>query len=308
LKNENSTVLVIKKNRETPKDIYEDFFINYRLVFENNKFIVVTSKGDYTIIKNLTPGDYKIVKRQSIYKKSWAGRGHDSKLDISFTMKPGEITILPYQITFALKETQRGVSQSFSVHKLSPERYEEIVEDLKQYENFKYWQMNKTTQWQQENLLEAAAAGNIESVQSLLNRGANVDARDWGRGYTALMWAAIFNHPEIVSALLAAGADVNAKDNNGSTALIWAAIKGYPEIIRILLSTGADLDIKDQDGMTALMMAAWYGKTQIVKMLLYAEADMNVKDAIGRSALALARDGGHIDIVEILAKAGAKEE
>lgn len=146
LKNENSTVLVIKKTQVKPKDIHQDFFVNYRLVFENNKFIIVTSKGDYTIIKNLTPGDYKIVKRQSIYKKSWAGRGHDSKLDISFTMKPGEITILPYQITFALKKTPRGVVQSFSAQILSPARYKDIVQDLKQYENFKYWQISKTTQ------------------------------------------------------------------------------------------------------------------------------------------------------------------
>jgi hypothetical protein len=144
LKNENSTVLVIKKSQLKPKDIHQDFFVNYRLVFENNKFIVVTSKGDYTIIKNLLPGDYKIVKRQSIYKKSWAGRGHDSELDINFSLKSGEITILPYQITFALKKTQRGVSQSFSVHILSPAHYEDIVEDLKQYVNFNDWQINKT--------------------------------------------------------------------------------------------------------------------------------------------------------------------
>ncbi len=42
-----------------------------------------------------------------------------------------------------------------------------------------------------------------------------------------------------VRALLAAGADVNAKDVNGQTALMGAAQEGYPDIVRILKEAGA---------------------------------------------------------------------
>jgi hypothetical protein len=144
IQDKSSTVLVVKKNYVKPADVRSNYFVDYRLVFDNNRYIVVTSSGDYTIIKNLPPGDYRIVKRQSIYKKAWAGRGHDSNLDIRFSLKPGEITILPYQVTFALKKTRTGVSQSFSVQRISDSSYGDIVEELRRYENFNDWKTNET--------------------------------------------------------------------------------------------------------------------------------------------------------------------
>ena len=42
-----------------------------------------------------------------------------------------------------------------------------------------------------------------------------------------------------VKALLAKGADVNAKTNDGKTALMYAADKGYTEIVRLLKQAGA---------------------------------------------------------------------
>ena len=42
-----------------------------------------------------------------------------------------------------------------------------------------------------------------------------------------------------VKELIAAGADVNAKDDDGWTALMYAAEKGYTEIIEILKAAGA---------------------------------------------------------------------
>ena len=52
-------------------------------------------------------------------------------------------------------------------------------------------------------LMTAARTGSIEAVTLLLDRGANVNAKDTVRAQTALMWAVIENHPDIVKLLVA---------------------------------------------------------------------------------------------------------
>ena len=69
------------------------------------------------------------------------------------------------------------------------------------------------------SLVEAASKGDTDKVQALLAKGADVNAKAYN-GYTALMSAAWGGHTDIVQALLAKGADVNAKQKNGSTALM----------------------------------------------------------------------------------------
>ena len=60
-------------------------------------------------------------------------------------------------------------------------------------------------------LMTAARTGNVDAVTLLLDRGANVNAKDTARAQTALMWAVTENHPDIVKLLVARGADVNAQ-------------------------------------------------------------------------------------------------
>ena len=87
-------------------------------------------------------------------------------------------------------------------------------------------------------LMEASRKGDTDQVQALLAKGADVNAKD-NDGFTALMWAAFYDRTETVQALLAKGADVNAKENHGATALMGAKRKGHKEIVRILKQSGA---------------------------------------------------------------------
>ena len=58
--------------------------------------------------------------------------------------------------------------------------------------------------------------------------------------------------PEVIAALLQAGANVNAKNPNGATPLMYATNGDNPEaMIRAFLKAGADAKAKDSDGKTA---------------------------------------------------------
>lgn len=67
--------------------------------------------------------------------------------------------------------------------------------------------------------------------------------------------AASYGHTEAVKALIAAGADVNAKTNDGKTALMKAASRQDIETVKILIAAGADVNVKTEDGQTALSRA-----------------------------------------------------
>jgi ankyrin repeat protein len=76
----------------------------------------------------------------------------------------------------------------------------------------------------------------------------------------------------ILLACIAAGANVNASDNNGYTALMRAALNGHTEIARLLIAAGADVNASDNYGWTVLMCAVEYGRTEIVEILIAAGA------------------------------------
>ena len=85
---------------------------------------------------------------------------------------------------------------------------------------------------------------------------AYVNAADQN-GVTTLMAATANNsHPEVITALIKAGADVNAKDQHGWTPLIFAAgFNSNPEVVTVLIKNGVDVTAKNQDGCSALDFA-----------------------------------------------------
>ena len=64
--------------------------------------------------------------------------------------------------------------------------------------------------------------GDVAQVRKLIDAGADVNAK-YDDGSTALMWAASHRHADIAKMLLDAGADVNAKDYAGETALMYVS-------------------------------------------------------------------------------------
>ncbi|AFY96700.1 ankyrin repeat domain-containing protein [Chamaesiphon minutus] len=87
-------------------------------------------------------------------------------------------------------------------------------------------------------LIQAAGAGNVERVKSLL--ATNAVNLDLDRG-AAIGNAAAAGHTNIVELLIRAGANVNLRDKLGFTPISSAAYAGYGEIVQLLIDAGADI-------------------------------------------------------------------
>jgi ankyrin repeat protein len=118
-------------------------------------------------------------------------------------------------------------------------------------------------------LLLAARRGETGDVKALLALGADPDARDTA-GRTPLHWAAGAALPrvEVLEALIQAGASVDAADEAGETALMRA--RHRPAITRALLRAGADPSARARGGRTVLQSAAEDDDAEAVRMLLEA--------------------------------------
>jgi cytohesin len=158
-------------------------------------------------------------------------------------------------------------------------------------------------------LHEAASRGHKEIVQLLIAKGANVKAKT-DDGNTPLHSAVAKEHENIAELLIAKGADVNAKDNKGNTPLHLATGTGWQggyEIAKLLISKGADVDAKDyKHNWTPLHNAAREGRRETIKILIANGADVNARADVGSTPLDLAVSGGKKANTDLLRKHGGK--
>jgi ankyrin repeat protein len=119
----------------------------------------------------------------------------------------------------------------------------------------------------------------------LLAAGADVNGRDDERGVTPLFFAVATGHRTLVGILLAKGADINAKGYEGVTPLYIAAKLDRTEVAELLVAHGAEVDSRTKSGHTPLTMAATQGNREIVELLIISGADVNVRDITGKTPL-----------------------
>ena len=149
-----------------------------------------------------------------------------------------------------------------------------------------------------------------ETVEALLNAGADVHEKN-AKGTTPFMVAAArTKNVEILAVLLKAGAQVNARNGSGNSALIFAAeMNPSVEVLRYLLQAKADINARNKDDMTPLALAAGHNTAEVVAALLAAGADLQVKNKTGWTPLLqVAYSSKDPRVVATLLAAGANIE
>jgi ankyrin repeat protein len=136
---------------------------------------------------------------------------------------------------------------------------------------------------------EAAAMGVTARLEQLLAedpRAVNTWAED---GFQPLGLACFFGRREAAELLLARGGEVNTPARNAF------------KVTALLVAAGADVNARQQAGNTPLHETAQVGLVNLTRLLLEHGADPNARDDNGRTPADLAREGGNTAVLEVLA-------
>ncbi len=157
------------------------------------------------------------------------------------------------------------------------------------------------------NIFEAAAVGDADRIQAIIERSprqANASNRD---GFTPLGLSAFFGHRDAAERLLAGGAEVDQviQSVNRNTALDAAVAANHPEVAKLLLDSGAEVSPRAAGGFTPLHKAAFGGNVELARLLLERGSDVAAKTDDGRTPLDIAIERGHAELADVLHRHGA---
>lgn len=141
-------------------------------------------------------------------------------------------------------------------------------------------------------------------VDTLIAAGAELDARDYD-GMTALIRAVRVNNAAMVERLVAAGSDLNTQCDLGRTALHWSMYTDAV-IVKCLVDAQCSLNKKANMGETALMLASYIGNTEAAKLLVDAHADLELECNGGKRAMRYAVESECGSTINTLIDAGAE--
>jgi len=129
-------------------------------------------------------------------------------------------------------------------------------------------------------LHDAARDGDIDQVQLLLSKGANVNEKN-RMGWTPLHTAIQNRRQALIEPLIAKGADINATNNRGQTPLLAAVNTGQKDAVELLIAKGADVNAMGGSD-NALSLAKKRRNTEIVDLLLkHGAKEPSLQDLMG---------------------------
>ncbi len=151
-------------------------------------------------------------------------------------------------------------------------------------------------------LMTAAAEGNLEAAEILIDAGANLEKQSKS-GWTAVSIAVNAGHFDIADKLIDAGADFRKSISQGRSNVLHVLAMAKKEdtaLFAKMLHRGIDINAQNDDGTTALMLAVRTGKVELTKALLAAGAKPNMVEATGKTALHYAAETENKDMMSAL--------
>lgn len=143
-------------------------------------------------------------------------------------------------------------------------------------------------------LHDAAKEGDLEKVKSLIAEGADVNVKD-DNGATPLHTVATIGHIHVAGLFPTTGTDVTAQAKKGATV-------DYIGVVELLISKGADVNAKTKTGSTPLH---WASNKDIAELLITKGADVDAANKMGRTPLWDAARSGYKEVAELLITKGA---
>lgn len=152
------------------------------------------------------------------------------------------------------------------------------------------------------DVFEATALGYIDRLHERLDEDPAQATAFSPDGFTALHFAAFFGKTEAARALLGAGSKVDVYSMNDLQVqpLHSAAAGRHHEVCRLLIAAGADVNARQRHGYTPLHAAAEHGDDELVELFLSAGADPTALKDGGGTPADTAEAAGHADVAHRL--------
>jgi ankyrin repeat protein len=152
----------------------------------------------------------------------------------------------------------------------------------------------------------AVHVGDLPTVRSMLAVDPALATSVDEYGFLPIHLLDMYFDAAILDLLLAAGADINARSNDGITLL---HIVTDADAVSLLVQRGADIEAKDAEGGTPLVEQAnnQANGPDVVAALLANGANPNAKGTDGETALSFARATGDQAFIEVLIAGGARK-
>jgi ankyrin repeat protein len=153
------------------------------------------------------------------------------------------------------------------------------------------------------DIFEASALGRVDRIKQLLRDEPALASGISPDGFPAVGLAAFFGHLEAVRTLIAAGANIHAAATNAfKVQAIHAAVASRNlEIVGAVLEAGADPNAAQQQGFRPIHEAGNNGNRDLAELLMRYGADPSLKNDDGKTAIAIAREKGHGEFADWLA-------
>lgn len=155
-------------------------------------------------------------------------------------------------------------------------------------------------------LIQAAATGDTVRMAALLTSGAHVNAVD-AQNQNALLVAARAGEVEAVRLLLKAGAYADGRGGE-MPPLAAAALRGHTMVVRLLIRNGADVDGVGENAQSALMNAVKLKHLGVVQVLIEAGASQQVLDRAGDNLLTVAVTDNNPEMLALLLSLGVNPD